>query len=49
MKKSNEALNEKIYKQFQKGLDFNDRIDLCDNVETSENFFIGRQPPTTSR
>ena len=43
MKKSNEALNEKIYKQFQKGLDFNDRIDLCDNVETSENFFIGRQ------
>lgn len=43
MKKSNEALNEKIYKQFQKGLDFNDQIDLCDNVETSENFFIGRQ------
>ena len=43
MKKSNEALNEKIYKQFQKGLDFNNRIDLCDNVETSENFFIGRQ------
>ena len=43
MKKSNEALNEKIYKQFQKGLDFNDRIDLCENVETSENFFIGRQ------
>ena len=36
-------LNEKIYKQFQKGLDFNNRIDLCDNVETSENFFIGRQ------
>ena len=34
MKKSNEALNEKIYKQFQKGLDFNDRIDHCDNVET---------------
>ncbi len=43
MKKANEALNEKIYKQFQKGLDFNNRIDLCDNVETSENFFIGRQ------
>lgn len=43
MKKSNEALNEKTYKQFQKGLDFNNRIDLCDNVETSENFFIGRQ------
>ena len=43
MKKSNEALNEKIYKQFQKGLDFNEQIDLCDNVETSENFFIGRQ------
>lgn len=43
MKKSNEALNEKIYKQFQKGLEFNNKIDLCDNVETSENFFIGRQ------
>lgn len=43
MKTSNEALNEKIYKQFQKGLDFNSRIDLNDNVETSENFFIGRQ------
>lgn len=42
-KTSNEALNEKIYKQFQKGLDFNDRIDLNSNVETSENFFIGRQ------
>ena len=48
MKKSNEALNEKIYKQFQKGLDFNDRIDLCENVETSENFFIGRQRITTA-
>ncbi len=43
MKKSSEALNEKIYKQFQKGLEFNNKIDLCNNVETSENFFIGRQ------
>ena len=36
-------LNEEIYKQFQKGLDFNNRIDLKDTVETNENFFIGRQ------
>lgn len=43
MKTSNEALNEKIYKQFQKGLDFNSQIDLNNDVETSENFFIGRQ------
>lgn len=36
-------IHEKVYKQFQKGLDFNNRINLNDNVETSENFFIGRQ------
>lgn len=36
-------IHEKVYKQFQKGLDFNNRIDLNENVETSENFFIGRQ------
>lgn len=36
-------LNEEIYKQFQKGIDFNTRIDLNDTVESNENFFIGRQ------
>lgn len=36
-------LNEEIYKQFQKGIDFNNRIDLNDTVESNENFFIGRQ------
>ena len=36
-------LNEEIFKQFQKGLDFNNRIDLNDTVEANENFFIGRQ------
>lgn len=42
MKKTSE-INEKVYREFQKGLDFNRRIDLNENVETSENFFIGRQ------
>lgn len=41
--KKNECLNEKVYREFQKGLEFNSRIDLNNNVETSENFFIGRQ------
>lgn len=36
-------IQEKVYREFQKGLDFNRRIDLNENVETSENFFIGRQ------
>lgn len=36
-------MNKEIYKQFQKGIDFNTRIDLNDTVEANENFFIGRQ------
>lgn len=36
-------MNKEIYKQFQKGIDFNNRIDLNDTVEANENFFIGRQ------
>ena len=40
---TNENLRREILKQFQKGLDFNDRIELNDTVETNENFFIGKQ------
>ena len=36
-------MNREIYKQFQKGIEFNDRIELNDTVESNENFFIGRQ------
>lgn len=36
-------LNREIWKQFQMGLDFNNRIDFNDTVDTNENFFIGRQ------
>lgn len=46
MKKNDESkrpLNEEIYKQFQKGLDFNSHIELNDEVTANENFFIGRQ------
>lgn len=39
----NEKLRREILKQFQKGLDFNNRIDLNDTVECNENFFIGKQ------
>lgn len=34
---------EKIYKEYQKGLEFNDKLKLAKNVENNENFFIGRQ------
>ena len=30
-----------VWKKFQKGLDFNNRIELRANVETNENFYIG--------
>ena len=40
---TNENLRREILKQFQKGLDFNNRIDLNSQVETNENFFIGKQ------
>lgn len=36
-------MNKEIYAQFQKGIDFNNRIELNDTVEANENFFIGRQ------
>lgn len=32
-----------VWKKFQKGLDFNNRIELRANVETNENFYIGKQ------
>ena len=35
--------HETIWKKYQKGLDFNNRIDLLHNVETNENFYIGKQ------
>lgn len=34
---------EKLWKQFQKGLDFNSKINLADTVKVNENFFIGLQ------
>lgn len=38
-----ECLNKKVWKQFSKGLEFNQRIDLADTVKVNENFFIGKQ------
>ena len=32
-----------VWKKYQKGLDFNNRIDLLENVKTNENFYIGKQ------
>lgn len=32
-----------VWKEFQAGLDFNDRVNLADTVETNENFFVGKQ------
>ena len=40
---NNDSLRREILKQFNKGLDFNNRIELNDTVETNENFFIGKQ------
>lgn len=37
------ALNERVWKQFTKGLDFNTKISLADTVKVNENFFIGKQ------
>ena len=34
---------EKIWKQYEKGLDFNNKLRLAKNVQNNENFFIGRQ------
>ncbi|MBQ7737030.1 MAG: hypothetical protein IJT62_04270 [Oscillospiraceae bacterium] len=38
-----EKLRREIYKQFRSGLEFNNKIELNDTVETNENFFIGKQ------
>lgn len=32
-----------VWKKYQKGLNFNNRIDLLENVKTNENFYIGKQ------
>ena len=32
-----------VRKEYQRGVDYNNRIGLYDRVKTNENFFIGRQ------
>ncbi|MDO4173314.1 MAG: hypothetical protein Q4D42_00995 [Eubacteriales bacterium] len=34
---------EDVWKEYQRGVDYNNRITLYDRVKTNENFFIGRQ------
>lgn len=34
--------HESIWKEYEKGLGFKTQLDLFDNVENNENFFIGR-------
>lgn len=34
---------EAVWQEYQRGVDYNYRIDLYDRVKTNENFFIGRQ------
>ncbi len=34
---------ESVWKEYQRGIDYNNRIDLYDRVRTNENFFVGRQ------
>lgn len=34
---------ESVWKEYQRGVDYNSRIDLYDRVRTNENFFVGRQ------
>lgn len=34
---------EKVYKRFDKGVNFNNQIDLYSTVENNENFYIGKQ------
>lgn len=40
--KDADCLSTKVWKQFSKGLEFNQRIDLADTVRVNENFFIGK-------
>ena len=42
-RKTGDELRKEIVRQFQAGIEFNNRIDLPDTVETNENFFIGKQ------
>ena len=37
------TLNEKIWKQYCAGLDFNNKLRLVENVANNENFFVGKQ------
>lgn len=34
---------ESVWQEYQRGVDYNNRIDLYDRVKTNENFFVGRQ------
>ncbi|HIV68584.1 MAG TPA: hypothetical protein IAA32_06930 [Candidatus Butyricicoccus stercorigallinarum] len=34
---------ESVWREYQRGVDYNNRIDLYDRVRTNENFFVGRQ------
>lgn len=43
MNKGHKLTPEKVWKLYSKGLGFNARIDLDHEVETNENFFIGKQ------
>ncbi len=38
-----ENLNEKVWKQYCKGVEFNNKLRLSENVTNNENFFIGKQ------
>ena len=35
--------HESVWKEYQRGLDFNNALDLYETVRTNENFFIGKQ------
>lgn len=40
---SDSRLNEKVWKQFDRGLDFNSKIKLAETASVNEQFFIGKQ------
>lgn len=41
--RKNKPTADSIYKEYEKGLDFNNQINLDETVEVNENFFIGKQ------
>ena len=41
--KRNEPTAESVWKEYRRGVDYNNRIGLYDQVRTNENFFLGRQ------